>query len=149
MAVSPATPVYLKWLGVHITFDYSNHPNFVPKPGQYPVIVSPTIKNVKLNRVLVDGGSSLNILFLKTFDQIGLSRYLLCPNWAPFHGIVTGVAATPIGQIFLPVTFGTWENFFTENIQFKVADFETVYNAFLGWPTLSKFVAIPHYAYFV
>jgi hypothetical protein len=116
MAVSPATPVYLKWLGVHITFDYSNHPNFVPKPGQYPVIVSPTIKNVKLNRVLVDGGSSLNILFLKTFDQIGLSRYLLCPNWVPFHGIVTGVAATPIGQIFLPVTFGTWENFFTENI---------------------------------
>jgi hypothetical protein len=80
---------------------------------------------------------------------MGLSRYLLCPNWAPFHGIVTGVAATPVGQIFLPVTFGTQENFFTENIQFEVADFETVYNAFLGQPTLSKFMTIPHYAYFV
>jgi hypothetical protein len=28
-----------------------------------------------------------------------------------------------------------------------VANFETVYNAFLGWPTLTKFMAIPHYAY--
>jgi hypothetical protein len=33
-----------------------------------------------------------------------------------FHGIVRGTAATPIGQISLPVTFGTWENFQTENI---------------------------------
>jgi hypothetical protein len=36
-----------------------------------------------------------------------------------------------------------------ETIQFEVADFETSYNAFLGWPTLSKFMAIPHYAYLV
>jgi hypothetical protein len=36
-----------------------------------------------------------------------------------------------------------------KTIQFEVADFETSYNAFLGWPTLSKFMAIPHYAYLV
>jgi hypothetical protein len=36
-----------------------------------------------------------------------------------------------------------------ETIQFEVTDFETSYNAFLGWPTLSKFMAIPHYAYLV
>jgi hypothetical protein len=28
-----------------------------------------------------------------------------------------------------------------------VADFETVYNAFLGRPALTKFMTIPHYAY--
>jgi hypothetical protein len=37
----------------------------------------------------------------------------------------------------------------TENIQFKVADFETVYNAFIGRLALTKFMAIPHYAYLV
>jgi hypothetical protein len=56
---------------------------------------------------------------------------------------------TPIGQIALPVTFGTLENFCTETIQFEVTNFETAYNAFLGRLTLSKFIAIPHYAYLV
>jgi hypothetical protein len=59
---------------------------------------------------------------------------------------VPGVAATPIGQITLPVTFGTQDNFRTETIQFEVTDFETTYNAFLGWPALSRFMAIRHYA---
>jgi hypothetical protein len=68
MAVSLATPEDLKWSEVPITFDRSDHVDFVPKPGWYPLIVCPIIKDVKLNRVLVDGGSSLNILFIKTFD---------------------------------------------------------------------------------
>jgi hypothetical protein len=55
----------------------------------------------------------------------------------------------PIGQISLPVTFRTRENLQTENIQFEVTDFETVYNSFLGRPTLAKFMAIPHYTYLV
>jgi hypothetical protein len=68
MAVSPATLDYLKWYEVPTTFDCSNHLDFVPKPGRYPLIVSPIVKDVNLNRFLVDGGSSLNILFLKTYD---------------------------------------------------------------------------------
>jgi hypothetical protein len=34
-------------------------------------------------------------------------------------------------------------------MQFEVTDFETVYNAFLGQPALSKFMAIPYYTYLV
>jgi hypothetical protein len=147
--LGPTTPKYLRWSEVPITFDRSNHPDFIPKPGQYPLIVCPIVKDFKLNRVLVDGGSSLNLLFLKSFDQMGLSRSLLRPSRAPFHGIVPGTAAMPIGQISLPVTFGTRENFWTENIQFDVVDFEIVYNTFLGWLALTKFMAIPHYAYLV
>jgi hypothetical protein len=75
------------------------------------MIVCPIVTNVKLNRVLVDGGSSLIILFLKTFNQVGLSRYLLRTSRAPFHGIVPGAAVKPISQISLLVTFGTQENF--------------------------------------
>jgi hypothetical protein len=80
---------------------------------------------------------------------MGLSKSLLHPSRAPFHGIVPGATATPVGQIALPVTFGTRENFRMETIQFEVIDFETAYNAFLGRLTLSKFMAIPHYAYLV
>jgi hypothetical protein len=147
LVVGPATHEYLGWSMVPITFDHSDHPDFIPKPGRYPPVVCPIVKDVKLNRVLVDGGSSLNLLFLKTFDQMGLSRSLLCPSQVPFHGIVPGIAATTISQISLPVTFRTRENFRIENIKFEVANFETAYKALLGRPALTKFTAIPHYTY--
>jgi hypothetical protein len=73
------------------------------------LIVNPIVKDVKLNRVLVDGSNSLNILFLKTVDQMGLPRLALHPSRVPFHDIVPRAATTPIGQITLPVTFGTRE----------------------------------------
>jgi hypothetical protein len=149
MEVSPATPEYIKWFKVPITFDRSDHPNYIPKSGRYPLIVCPIIKDVKLNRVLTDRGSSLNIMFLKTFDRMGLSRSLLCHSRTPFHGIVPGAAVTPVSQITLPVTFGTRENFCMETIQFEVADFKTEYNALLGCLALSKFMVIPHYTYLV
>jgi hypothetical protein len=107
MMISAATPEYLKWSEVPITFDHSDHPDFIPKPEQYPLIVFPIVKDVKLNPILIDGGSSLNILFLKTFDQMGLSRSAQHPSRALLHGIVPGAAATPIGQITLLVTFRT------------------------------------------
>jgi hypothetical protein len=109
MAVRPTTPEYLKWSEVSITFDHSNHPDFVPKPGWYPLIIGPIVKDVKLNQVQ-------NILSLKTFDQMGLSRSALRPYQVLFHDIVLGAAATPIGQVTLPVTFGARENFHIENM---------------------------------
>jgi hypothetical protein len=84
LAVGLATPEYLRWSEVLITFDDAYHLNFIPKPWWYPLVVYPIVKDVKLNRVLVDGGSSLNLFFLKTFDQMGLSRSLLHPSQAPF-----------------------------------------------------------------
>jgi hypothetical protein len=149
MAVSPTTSNYLKWSKVPITFNRIDHSNFVPKTRRYPLIISPIIKDVKLNRVLVNGGSSVNILFLKTFDQMGLSKKMLRPSQTPFHGMLSGAAATPISQITLPITFGTQENFCTKNLELEVTDIETTYNVFLGWMTLSRFMAIPHYAYLV
>jgi hypothetical protein len=149
LSVSPTTPEYLKWFEAPITFDCNDHLHFVPKPGRYPLIVSPNVKNVKLNRFLVDGGSSLNILFLKTFNHMGLPRSALRPIWALLNRIVPGAAVTPVGQITLTVTFGTQENFCTEHMQFEVVDLDTTYNAFLRRSILSKFMEIPHYAYLV
>jgi hypothetical protein len=49
MTISPSTPEYLKWSKVPITFDRSDHLDFVPKTALYPLIVCPIIKDVKLN----------------------------------------------------------------------------------------------------
>jgi hypothetical protein len=47
--VPPTTLEYLKWSKVPITFNCSDHPDFIPKPGRYPLIVSLIVKDVKLN----------------------------------------------------------------------------------------------------
>jgi hypothetical protein len=43
MAVSPATLEYLKWYEVPVTFDRSDHLDFIPKLGRYPLIVNPIV----------------------------------------------------------------------------------------------------------
>ena len=72
---------------------------------------------------------------------------LLTPSKAPFYGIVPGNSSTPISSVTLPVTFSTEQNFRTEYIKFKVADFESFYQAILGRPALAKFMAVSHYVY--
>src|SRR5437763_1171241 len=102
---------------------------------------------VKLNRVLIDGGSGLNILFAKTLDDMKIPRSELKRSSAPFHGVIPGTSAIPLGQIRLPITLGSRENFWNENISFEVADSEATYHAMLRRPALTKFMAVPHYIY--
>ena len=42
-ALGKAVPGYLKWSKVMITFDNKDHPNHVPQPGHFPLIVDPII----------------------------------------------------------------------------------------------------------
>jgi hypothetical protein len=54
MAISPTAPEYLKWSAVPIAFDRNDHLDFVPKQGWYPLIVSPIMEDIRLNRILVN-----------------------------------------------------------------------------------------------
>ena len=54
-----------------------------------------------------------------------------------------------LGSITLPVTFGTEENFRTENVLFDVADVNLPFNAIIGRPALYRFMAVAHYGYLV
>jgi hypothetical protein len=62
---------------------------------------------------------------------------------------VPGKAAYPMGRVSLLLTFGTEENFCTEYLNFKVADFMSSYHAILGRPMLARFMAVLHYTYLV
>jgi hypothetical protein len=72
---------------------------------------------------------------------------MLTPSRAPFYSIVLGNAATPLGLVVLPITFGTKDTYGTEYINFEVDDFKSPYHAILGRPALAKFMAVPHYIY--
>jgi hypothetical protein len=56
-------PLFLDWSEVAITFDRDDHPDYVPNPGVYPLVVDPIIANTCLTKVLMDGGSNLNIIY--------------------------------------------------------------------------------------
>ena len=85
-----ATPRYLDWSREAITFDRDDLPDHVLNPGQYPLIVDPIIGNTWLTKVLMDGGSGLNILYANTLELLELDQSRLRSNVAPFHGIVPG-----------------------------------------------------------
>src|SRR5438128_11314201 len=120
-AITPATPKYLKWSEVPITFGRADHPDRVPHPGRCALVPDPIVRTVKLNRVLIDGGNGLNILFAKTLDDMKIPRSELKQSRVPFHGVIPGTSATPLGMIKLPVTFGSRENFRLEHISCELA----------------------------
>ena len=87
----------------------------------------------------------LNVLSIDTFDKMQVPPERLMPT-RPFTGVTAGTT-TPIGQVSLPITFGTRKNYRTELIDFDIAHMELPYNAILGYPTVAKFMMVTHHAY--
>ena len=52
----------LKWSSTPIIFDTEDHPDRTTAVGCLPLLVSPTIRNLKVTRMLVDGGAGLNLI---------------------------------------------------------------------------------------
>ena len=96
-------PKYLDWSEYLITFSRADQWADIPYPGRFPLVLNPTIRNVRFKKVLIDGGSALNILFAGALTELGLTKDDLVPVDSPFWGIVPGRASQPLGQITLPV----------------------------------------------
>jgi hypothetical protein len=52
---------------------------------------------MQLTKVLMDGGSGLNIMYAETLDAMGIDRARIQPTRVPFHGIVPGKQAKSLG----------------------------------------------------
>jgi hypothetical protein len=113
---------------------------------KFPLVLDPIVAGSQLTRVLIDGGSGLNLLFVSTLKKMGLNiSKMLNPSRAPFYSIIPGNAAIPLDSVDLPITFGMKDNY--RYIVFEVADFESSYHAILCRPALAKFMAVPHYVF--
>jgi hypothetical protein len=66
---------------------------------------------------------------------------------APFHRIISRKHIQPLGQLDMPVCFGTPSNFRKETLTFEVVGFRGTYHAVLGRPCYAKFMAVPNYTY--
>jgi hypothetical protein len=146
LGVPKAAP-HQRWRSTTISFGASDCPKNMAGAGILPLITAPVIANMWMHHVLIDGGAGLNVISHAAFKQLQIPGSRLGPS-RPFSG-VGPQPVYPLGSIALPVTFGTEENFRTENVQFDVAEVNLPFNAIIGRPTLYRFMAIAHYGYLV
>jgi hypothetical protein len=150
-AVIQVGPQYRHWSDASITWGREDHPPLMPRPGGYALVLDPIVfsdtRTCCFSRVLIDGGSSINLLYRTTMEKLGIPAIQLKPTKLTFHGIVPGHSCTPMGKIQLEVLFGEKDNHRREPIWFEVVDLNSPYHALLGRPALAKFMAVPHYAY--
>ena len=144
----PPVPQYLNWSEDAITRDRSDHPRVMPNPGGYTLVLEPMFISPKractFSRLLIDGGSNINILYRDTLGKLGIAESSLMPSRTVFHDIVPGHAGSSMGLIRPDVLFRTKDNHRRESVLFEVVDHTSAYHAILGRQALAKFMAVPH-----
>ena len=79
-----ANPSYCPWSEVPITFSKANQWVDIPYTGRFPLVLDATIKKVLFRKVLIDGGSALNLLFAGALKELGLGVEDLTPSDSSF-----------------------------------------------------------------
>jgi hypothetical protein len=112
-----------------------------------PTSCFPTITNVRLYHVLIDGGAALNLINLVAFQKLQITMSKLTPSCS-FLGVGPG-SIILCSSISLPVTFGMPENYHTESVIFDVAEVSLPFNAILGRLVLYQCTTVTQYGYLV
>jgi len=125
---------------VDLVFTKADLRDVVPHDND-PVVISVVILGRRVYRVLVDQGSSADVMFWSTFDKLQLSPNQL---W-PYTGYLYGFAGDQVevrGHIELRTTFTDGTTCRTENIRYLVVNAPSAYNILLGRPALNRIGAI-------
>src|SRR3954463_2874200 len=99
-----------------------------------------------MDRIFMDGGSSLNIIFTSTLHKMLIPRSVWKKSSTVIHGVVPGEATSSLGVIELDVVFGSKRNFARQALEFEVLDWQSQYHAILGRQAFAQFMTVPHYA---
>ena len=110
-------------------------------PHDDAIVITLLIADYTTRRVLVDNGSSADILYYPTFQQMRIGRDQLRPRNSPLVGF-GGMNVQPVGVISLPMVVGAYPQQITRNVNFLVVDCSSSYNAIIGRPTLNSWKAV-------
>ncbi|XP_075521096.1 uncharacterized protein LOC142554295 [Primulina tabacum] len=110
-------------------------------PHNDALVVTTTVANYDVARIFIDNGSSVNILFKSTLDQMKVEGFEFEPISTPLYGFA-GHAILPLGQIVLPLSLGHEPRRVTKMTTFTVVDTPSAYNGILGRPALKDFRAV-------
>ena len=110
-------------------------------PHDDPLVVHAIVANTTVHRVLIDNGSSADIIFASAFDKMGIGREKLEPVNAHLRGF-SGEKVLPLGSIQLVLTLGEPPCQATTTARFLIVDAPSAYYKLLGRPSLNAIKAI-------
>ncbi|XP_075644249.1 uncharacterized protein LOC142615385 [Castanea sativa] len=113
----------------------------VRQPHNDPLVITLTIEGFNTKRILIDNGSSADIMYLPAFQQLKLDPKRLRPFDSPLVSF-SGDKVYPRGIVTLKVTIGTYPKQQTRQLDFLVVDCPSAYNVIIGRPTLNRWKAV-------
>ena len=111
-------------------------------PHDDPLVIREVMANKTIYRVLVDNGSSAEIIFVLAFGKMGIGRERLEPVNTHLRGF-SGEQVLPLGSIQLVLTLGDPPCHAKMTVRFLIVDAPSTYNVLFGRPSLNAIKAIP------
>ena len=75
-AVASNALEFMHWSEKPISWSRADHPEVMPSPGSYALVLDATFaterREARFSRVLIDGGSNINILYRDTMEKLGI-----------------------------------------------------------------------------
>ncbi|KAJ4769499.1 Pol-polyprotein [Rhynchospora pubera] len=115
-------------------------------PHDDAIVLMLRINGIRVKRILVDTGSSADVMYFDALKRMGLGKYPLQPMTTSLVGF-TGDKLKPLGTIDLDVLFGDAPQTVISSVRFIVVDAPSAYNAILGRTSLNSIGAVastPH-----
>ena len=113
----------------------------VHHPHDDAIVITLLIADYMTRKVLVENGSSMDILYYLVFQQMRLGQDHLRQVNSPLVGF-GGMKVQPVGTITLPMVVGVYPQQITKEVNLLVVDCLSSYNAIIGRPTLNSWKAV-------
>ncbi|KAF3504699.1 hypothetical protein F2Q69_00044249 [Brassica cretica] len=107
-------------------------------PHHDALVVSLTVENCLVRRILVDNRSSSNIIFQTAYQDLGLDESALTRKTNPLVGF-SGEVKQTAGEVVLPV----YAKGINMSTKFLLIDCQSSYNMILGRPWIHDMGAVP------
>ena len=99
-------------------------------PHDDAIVITLTIANYTTRRVLVDNGSSTNILYYPAFQQVRINKELLHLMNVPLIRF-GGTKVLLVGTISFLVMVGSYPRQINKEVNFLVVNYSSSYNAII------------------
>ena len=109
----------------------------IHQPHDDALVVTMTIAGFITRRVLIDNGSSADIIYLPAYQQMKVDKERLRPIDIPLVGF-TGDKVKPSGLVSLIIEAGTYPKQVRTLVESLVVDCPSAYNVIIGCPTFNK-----------
>ena len=113
----------------------------VKQPYDDPLVIMLMIEGFNTKRVLIDNGSSTNIIYLSAFQQLKVDSKRFRPFESPLVSFSED-KVYPSGIVTLTVMAGSYPLQVTNKHNFLVVDSLSSYNVIIGRPTLNCLKAV-------